>query len=108
MKTFEQLADAAVLLLALADVFLTILYARMYSGLLAMRYAHGIERSWVWNLAGLRPVARELPLVLWACDPARCARSLDAPSSYSGARSCCILRWGTQCARWTWPPEPIS
>jgi hypothetical protein len=48
MKTLEQLAGAVVLLVALADVFLTILYARMDTGLLAMPYARGIERSWVW------------------------------------------------------------
>jgi hypothetical protein len=48
MKTLEQLAGAVVLVVALADVFLTVLYARMDSGLLAMRYARAIERVWVW------------------------------------------------------------
>jgi len=48
MKTLEQLAGAVVLIAALADVFLTVLYARMDSGLLATRYARGIERAWVW------------------------------------------------------------
>jgi hypothetical protein len=47
MKTLEQLAGAVVLLVTLADVFLTILYARMDSGLLAMPYARAIERIWV-------------------------------------------------------------
>jgi hypothetical protein len=51
MKTLEQLAGAVVLVVALADVFLTILYARMDSGLLAMPYARGIERIWVWMSA---------------------------------------------------------
>jgi len=49
MKTLEQLAGAVVLLVALADVFLTILYARMDSGLIATRFAHGLERVWVWS-----------------------------------------------------------
>jgi ion channel len=49
MKTIEQLAGAVVLAVALADVFLTILYARMDSGLLAMPYARAIERIWVWT-----------------------------------------------------------
>jgi hypothetical protein len=49
MKTLEQLAGVVVLVVALADVFLTILYARMDSGLLAMRYARAIERTWVWS-----------------------------------------------------------
>jgi len=48
MKTLEQLAGALVLVVALTDVFLTVLYARMDTGLLAMRYARGIERVWVW------------------------------------------------------------
>jgi hypothetical protein len=48
MKMLEQLAGAVVLVVALTDVFLTILYARMDSGLVAMRYARGIERIWVW------------------------------------------------------------
>jgi hypothetical protein len=48
MKTLEQLAGAVALVVALADVFLTILYARMNTGLIAMRYARGIERLWVW------------------------------------------------------------
>lgn len=52
MKTLEQLGGALVLVMALADVFLTILYARMDSGLLAMRYVHGIERLWVWISRG--------------------------------------------------------
>jgi hypothetical protein len=49
LKIVEQLAGIAVLLVALVDVFLTILYARMYSGILAMRFARGIERAWVWS-----------------------------------------------------------
>lgn len=48
MKMLEQLTGAVVLVVALADVFLTILYARMDSGLLAMPYARAIERLWVW------------------------------------------------------------
>lgn len=44
----EQLAGAVVIMVALADGFHTILYARMGTGLIAMRYAHGIERLWVW------------------------------------------------------------
>jgi hypothetical protein len=48
MTALEQLAGAVVLVVALADVFLTILYARMDTGLLAMPYARGIERIWVW------------------------------------------------------------
>lgn len=48
MNIVEALAGVALLLVALADVFLTILYARMNSGFLAMRLAHGMERSWVW------------------------------------------------------------
>jgi hypothetical protein len=48
MKALEQLAGAVVLVVALADVFLTILYARMHSGLLAMPFARAIERTWVW------------------------------------------------------------
>lgn len=48
MKTLEQLAGAVVLVIALVDVFLTILYARMDSGLIAMRFARGLQRIWVW------------------------------------------------------------
>jgi hypothetical protein len=48
MKTVEQLAGAATLLVALADVFLTVLYARIEGGFLAMPFARGIERSWGW------------------------------------------------------------
>jgi len=47
MKTLEQLAGAVVLLVTLGDVFLTIMYARMDSGLIAMRFARGLERIWV-------------------------------------------------------------
>jgi hypothetical protein len=55
MKTLEQLAGAVVLVVALADVFLTVLYARMDSGLLAMRYARVIERVWVWVARAFGP-----------------------------------------------------
>src|SRR4051794_26611316 len=48
MKTLEQLAGALVLVAALADVFLTILYARIDTGFLAMRFARGLERILVW------------------------------------------------------------
>jgi hypothetical protein len=39
-------------------MLLTILYARVDSGFLAMRYARGIERIWVWISARVRAVAR--------------------------------------------------
>lgn len=55
MKALEQLAGAVALVVALADVFLTILYARLDSGLLAMRFARGIERIWVWIAPSIVP-----------------------------------------------------
>lgn len=47
MKAVEQLVGGAVLLVALADVFLTVLYARKDTGLIAMPYARAIEKTWV-------------------------------------------------------------
>ncbi|RYZ05608.1 MAG: two pore domain potassium channel family protein [Myxococcales bacterium] len=66
MKTLEQLAGVVVLAVALADIFLTMLYARMDSGWLAMRFARGIERVWVWIS---RPFGRSRARFASFCGP---------------------------------------
>jgi len=88
MKTLEQLAGAVALVVALADVFLTVLYARMDSGFLAMRYARGIERIWVW-ISGERVDRGRVVAAATRADSASPeGGSAPAESHGGGARRC--------------------
>lgn len=66
MKTVEQIAGLVVIALALADVFLTVLYARMQSGFLGMRVAGVTTKLLVW---GSKPFGRWRSKIVSLCGP---------------------------------------
>lgn len=65
--TVERALGAALMLLILADVFLTVLYARMGTGILSRRVA---RLAWKLFRAGSAPLGRRRGAVLSFCGPA--------------------------------------
>jgi hypothetical protein len=65
MRALEQVFGAFVMLAVLLDVFLTVLYARVETGILS----HKLARL-TWRLFRLLPAGRYRPIVLSFCGPA--------------------------------------
>lgn len=64
MRALEQLFGAALMLTVLLDVFLTVLYARVETGILSPKLAR-----LTWRLFRLLPAGRHQPVVLSFCGP---------------------------------------
>lgn len=64
MGALEQIAGGVLMLVILADVFLTVLYARVGTGILSAKLSR-----FTWQLFRLFPVTRLRPVVLSYCGP---------------------------------------